>query len=72
MTIAELTSQTLHSAAAIERLSVPACSWWNKALHGVARAGVATVLPEAIGLDAIYDEDFIEEIADAITIEGRA
>lgn len=72
MTIPELASQTLHSAAAIERLSIPAYNWWNEALHGVARAGVATVFPQAIGLAAIFDEDFIEQIADAISTEGRA
>ena len=41
-------------------------NWWNEALHGVARAGVATVFPQAIGLAATFDEDFLEEIADAI------
>lgn len=71
MSVPELVSQTLHSAAAIERLGIPAYNWWNEALHGVARAGVATVFPQAIGLAATFDEDFLEEIADAISTEGR-
>lgn len=72
MTLEEKVFQTLHSAPAIERLGIKAYNWWNEALHGVARAGVATVFPQAIGLAATFDEDFIEEVADAISTEGRA
>jgi beta-glucosidase len=72
MTLEEKVSQTLHSAPAIERLGIKAYNWWNEALHGVARAGVATVFPQAIGLAATFDEAFIEEVADAISTEGRA
>lgn len=72
MTLEEKVFQTLHSAAAIERLGIKAYNWWNEALHGVARAGVATVFPQAIGLAATFDEDFIEEVADAISTEARA
>lgn len=72
MTLEEKVSQTLHSAEAVERLGIKAYNWWNEALHGVARAGTATVFPQAIGLAATFDEDFIEEIADAISTEGRA
>lgn len=72
MTLEEKVFQTLHSAASIDRLGIKAYNWWNEALHGVARAGVATVFPQAIGLAASFDEDFIEEIADAISTEARA
>ena len=72
MTLEEKVAQTLYNAPAVERLGIKAYNWWNEALHGVARAGVATVFPQAIGLAATFDEDFIEEIADAISTEGRA
>lgn len=72
MTLEEKVFQTLHTAPAIERLEVKAYNWWNEALHGVARAGVATVFPQAIGLAATFDEDLLEEVADAISTEGRA
>lgn len=72
MTLEEKVYQTLHGAPEIERLGVKAYNYWNEALHGVARAGVATVFPQAIGLAATFDEDFIEEIADCISTEGRA
>lgn len=72
MTLEEKVSQTLHRAPAIERLGIKAYNWWNEALHGVARAGVATVFPQAIALAATFDEDFVEQVADAISTEGRA
>ena len=72
MTLEEKTFQTLHGAAEIKRLGIKAYNWWNEALHGVARAGVATVFPQAISLAATFDEDFIEQVADAISTEGRA
>ncbi len=72
MTLEEKAFQMMHGAPAIERLGIKAYNWWNEALHGVARAGLATVFPQAIGLAATFDEDFIEEIADAISTEGRA
>lgn len=72
MTLEEKVYQTLHGAAAIERLGVKAYNYWNEALHGVARAGVATVFPQAIGLAATFDEDFIEKVAEVISDEGRA
>lgn len=71
MTLEEKVFQTLHSAPAIPRLGIKAYNYWNEALHGVARAGVATVFPQAIGLAATFDEDLIEEIADTISTEGR-
>lgn len=72
MTLEEKAFQMVHGAPAIERLGIKAYNWWNEALHGVARAGVATVFPQAISLAATFDEDFIEEVADAISTEGRA
>ncbi len=59
MTLDEKVSQTLHTAPAVERLGIKAYNWWNEALHGVARAGVATVFPQAVGLAATFDEDFL-------------
>lgn len=72
MTLEEKVFQTLHTAPAIERLDLKAYNWWNEALHGVARAGVATVFPQAIGLGASFDEDLLEEVAETISTEGRA
>ncbi|GAA0393686.1 glycoside hydrolase family 3 C-terminal domain-containing protein [Paenibacillus motobuensis] len=72
MTLDEKVHQMLHAAPAIKRLNVKAYNWWNEALHGVARAGVATVFPQAIGLAATFDEDLLEEVADKIATEARA
>lgn len=72
MTVEEAASQLKYDAPAIERLHIPAYNWWNEALHGVARAGQATVFPQAIGLAATFDEELLEEIADAAATEGRA
>ena len=72
MTLEEKASQLKYDAPAIERLGIPAYNWWNEVLHGVARAGTATVFPQAIGLAAMFDEDLQEEIADTIAQEARA
>lgn len=72
MTLEEKAFQTVNGATEIKRLGIKAYNWWNEALHGVARAGVATVFPQAISLAATFDEDFIEQVADAISTEGRA
>jgi beta-glucosidase len=72
MTLEEKVSQMMNGAAAIERLGIPEYDWWNEALHGVARAGYATVFPQAIGLAATWDEDLIHRIADVISTEARA
>lgn len=71
MTIDEKISQMLYESPAIERLGIPEYNWWNEALHGVARAGVATVFPQAIGLAAAFDADLIEKIGDVVSTEGR-
>ena len=72
MTLEEKASQLRFDAPAIERLGIPAYNWWNEALHGVARAGTATVFPQAIGLAAMFDEDMQEEVASVISHEARA
>jgi beta-glucosidase len=72
MTLEEKVSQMQSVAVAIPRLGIPAYDWWNEALHGVARAGVATVFPQAIGLAATWDTDLIHRVADTISTEARA
>ena len=72
MTIEERASQLKYDAPSIKRLGVPTYNWWNEALHGVARAGVATVFPQAIGLAATFDEEMLKEIGGVIATEGRA
>jgi len=72
MTLEEKASQMLHSAPAIERLDVPAYDWWNECLHGVGRAGIATVFPQAIGLAAMWNEELMHRMAVAISDEARA
>ncbi|MDP4094354.1 MAG: glycoside hydrolase family 3 C-terminal domain-containing protein [Bacillota bacterium] len=72
MTLEEKVTQMLFNSPAISRLGIPAYNWWNEALHGVARAGVATSFPQAIGLAATFDEDLIYHTADIISTEGRA
>jgi beta-glucosidase len=72
MTLEEKISQLGNNAPAIARLGVPQYEWWNEALHGVARAGAATVFPQAIGLAATFDRDLMREIATAISDEARA
>ena len=72
MTLEEKTTQMLFNSPAIPRLGIPSYNWWNEALHGVARAGTATVFPQAIGMAATFDEDLILEISGVISTEGRA
>ena len=72
MTLSEKVSQMLHDAPAIERLGIPAYNWWGEALHGIARAGTATVFPQAIGLAAAFDAELIEQIGEVVSTEGRA
>ena len=72
MTLEEKVAQLQNDAPAIPRLDVPAYEWWNEALHGVARAGAATVFPQAIGLSATFDVPLMTEVATAISDEGRA
>jgi beta-glucosidase len=72
MTLEEKVSQLGHTADSIPRLGVPEYNWWNEGLHGVARAGIATVFPQAIGLAATFDDALIHQDATAISTEFRA
>jgi len=72
MTLKEKVSQMIHPAPAIERLGIPQYNWWNECLHGVSRAGHATVFPQAIGLAATWDTKLMHAVATAISNEARA
>ena len=72
LTLEEKISQMVHDAPGIERLGIPPYNWWNECLHGVARAGYATVVPQAIGLGATFNEKLIHEMATIISDEARA
>jgi beta-glucosidase len=72
MSLEEKVLQMQNSAPAITRLGIPAYDWWNEGLHGVARAGQATVFPQAIGIAASWDTDLMHRIADVISTEARA
>jgi beta-glucosidase len=72
MTLEEKISQMMNAAGPIDRLGIPKYDWWNEGLHGVARAGYATVFPQAIGLAATWDPDLIHEVATTISTEARA
>lgn len=72
MTAYEKLSQLLYNSPAIERLGINEYNWWNEAAHGVARAGVATVFPQAIGMAASFNPELINHVADAVSTEARA
>lgn len=72
MTLEEKMSQLRYDAPAIDRLGVPAYNWWNEALHGVARAGQATVFPQAIAMAAAFDEDMTKKVGTIVSTEARA
>ncbi len=72
MTVEEMISQLRYDAPAIERLNIPEYNWWNEGLHGVARAGTATMFPQAIGLGATWDKELMYEVGNVISDEGRA
>jgi len=72
MSLAEKVQQMRNGAPAIPRLGVPAYNYWNECLHGVARAGVATVFPQAIGMAATWDTPLIRQEANVIAVEARA
>ncbi len=72
MTLEEKISQMVYDAPAIERLGIPEYNWWNECLHGVGRAGIATVFPQAIGLAATWNTELMRQIAVAISDEARA
>lgn len=72
MTLEEKMAQMRYDSPAIERLGIPAYNWWNEALHGVARAGTATVFPQAIAMAASFDDDELYNVANVISDEARA
>ena len=72
LTLEEKVQQMMYNAPAIPRLNIPAYNWWNEALHGVARSGVATIFPQAIGMASTFDDTLIYNIASAISDEARA
>lgn len=72
MTLEEKASQMVYNSPAIPRLGIPSYNWWNEALHGVARAGVATMFPQAIGLAATFDEELLQQVAEIVSTEARA
>jgi len=72
MTLEEKVSQMVYNSPAIEKLGIPEYNWWNEALHGVARNGIATVFPQAIGLAATWDTDLMYRISTIISDEARA
>lgn len=72
MTVEECADQMIFNAKAVERLGVKEYNWWNEALHGAARSGMATVFPQAIGLAATFSEELLQKVAEVIAVEGRA
>ncbi len=72
MTLEEKISQLAYESPAIDSLGIPEYNWWNECLHGVARSGLATVFPQAIGMAATFDRDLMHEIGNVISDEGRA
>ncbi|KAA3623808.1 MAG: glycoside hydrolase family 3 protein [Bacteroidetes bacterium] len=72
LTLKEKTAMMLYNSPGVERLGIPPYNWWNESLHGIGRAGKATVFPQAIGLAATFDEDLIYRVASAISDEARA
>ena len=72
MTLEEKVSQMVYTASAIKRLGISEYNWWNEGLHGVARNGLATVFPQAIGLAATWNVDLMHDVANVISDEARA
>jgi beta-glucosidase len=72
MTLREKISQTVFTATPIDRLGIPAYNWWNECLHGVGRAGIATVFPQAIGMAASWNVPLMHKTATVISDEARA
>ena len=72
MSLQDKIDQLNYESKAVESLGVPAYNWWNECLHGVARSGIATVYPQAIGLASSWDKDMMNRVAVSISDEGRA
>ena len=72
LTTEEKVSLLLYNSPGVERLGIPAYNWWNEALHGVGRAGRATVFPQAIGMAATFNDALLQQVATVISNEARA
>ncbi len=72
MTVEEQASQLRYDAPAIERLGIPAYNWWNEGLHGLARSGIATMFPQAIGMAACFDTEIVRTAGEITAHEARA
>ncbi|MBG6236903.1 beta-glucosidase [Pedobacter sp. CAN_A7] len=72
LTLEEKASLLGYRSQAVPRLDIPAYNWWNEGLHGVARAGQATVFPQAIGMAATFNDDLLKQVATVISTEARA
>ncbi|MDB5089280.1 MAG: xyl3A 2, partial [Mucilaginibacter sp.] len=72
LTLEEKVSLLGYNSKAVPRLGIPAYNWWNEALHGVARAGEATIFPQAIGMAATFNDDLLKQVSTAISTEARA
>jgi beta-glucosidase len=72
LSLEEKVSLLGYNSKAVPRLGIPAYNWWNESLHGVARAGIATIFPQSIGMAASFNDALINEIANAISTEARA
>ncbi len=72
LNLEEKCSLLMYNSPAIPAWGIDEYNWWNECLHGVARAGKATVFPQAIGLAATFNTDLVFQVADAISTEARA
>jgi len=72
LTLEEKVSLLGYNSKAVPRLDIPAYNWWNEGLHGVARAGEATIFPQAIGMAATFNDDLIRQVSTVISTEARA
>ena len=72
LTLEEKVSLLGYQSKAVPRLGIPAYNWWNEALHGVARAGDATIFPQAIGMAATFNDSLLYQVSTVISTEARA
>lgn len=72
LTVQQQAEQLKYDAPAVPSAGLPAYNWWNEGLHGVARAGTATMFPQAIGLAAMFDREMLRKCADITSTEARA
>ena len=72
LTLEEKVSLMMNTSTPVERLGIKAYDWWNEALHGVGRSGLATVFPQSIGMAASFDNDLLLDVFTAVSDEARA